>query len=77
MRYDDHNPPHFHARYSGATASFLFNGEVLAESAAKKIPDRQKALIKAWALLHEEELAAEWELASESERELFKIDPLR
>lgn len=32
----------------------------------KKIPPKQKAFIKAWALLHEDELSANWYLAQNS-----------
>lgn len=33
-------------------------------------------MVRAWALIHSDELAAVWELA-EIEGETFKIDPLR
>ncbi|MDR1014124.1 MAG: DUF4160 domain-containing protein [Coriobacteriales bacterium] len=61
----DHNPPHFHAYYQGAKATFLFTGVILKEG-KEKIPPKQKTLIKAWALLHEDELSANWYLAQNS-----------
>ena len=39
-------------------------------------PDRQKKLVSAWAVLHKDELLANWELAKE-DQSLFRIDPLR
>ena len=65
MFYDDHNPPHFHARYQGHKAAFLFDGTL-----------KQQKILAAWAVIHAEELEANWELAAASEQ-LYKIDPLR
>ena len=39
-------------------------------------PDRQKKLVAAWAVLHKDELLANWELARE-EQSLFMIAHLR
>lgn len=39
------------------------------------IPTRQRKLIEAWALLHKEELIANWELLKNNEQ-LFNINPL-
>ena len=72
MFYDDHNPPHFHARYQGHKAAFLFDGTLL----AGEIPLKQQKILAAWAVIHAEELEANWELAAASEQ-LYKIDPLR
>lgn len=72
MYYDDHNPPHFHARYQGHEALYAFDGEVLEGS----MPSRQNKLIVAWAEIHREDLEANWALAS-SGSEPIKIDPLR
>ena len=72
MNYSDHMPPHFHARYQGYEASFTFDGELLVGD----MPARQRKFIAAWALLHEEDLAANWELCREHQAPL-KIDPLR
>ena len=48
------------------------DGEIL----AGEFPKKQAAFVRAWALMHEEELAANWRLALEGE-ETFRIDPLR
>ena len=51
---------------------FLLDGDILAGS----FPKRQAAYVKAWCLLHEDELAADWTLAKNGE-EVYKIEPLR
>lgn len=72
MYWDDHMPPHFHAQYAGQDASYDFEGNRIAGEMAAK----QDKLIAAWAVIHEEELNADWELAKDHEQ-LFRIDPLR
>ena len=75
MYWDDndrHKMPHFHAYYGDYTATFTFDGEILSGS----FPSKQAALVKAWALLHEDDLKADWNLAMNRE-ELFRIDPLK
>ena len=67
-----HNSPHFHAFYAEYEASFDFNGEIL----AGEFPARQSAFVKAWALLHKDELDADWKLALEGEQ-TFRINPLQ
>jgi hypothetical protein len=67
-----HNTPHFHAGYQGKDASFDFDGNTL----AGKLPDKQTRLVQAWALLHRDELEANWELLKEDSN-FFKIEPLR
>jgi hypothetical protein len=58
--YDDHNPPHFHARYGGGKVSIeirtlkVFDGN---------ISPRALGLVVEWASLHKEELMMDWELA--------------
>ena len=68
----EHNPPHFHASYQGYEASFTLEGDLW----EGEMPKRQQKLIAAWAELHHDELAANWELAIH-EQPLYKIDPLR
>ena len=69
---DKHKSPHMHAFYSGYEAVFNLDGEILAGD----FPAKQEALVKAWALIHEEELNANWELCKAGEP-AFRIDPLR
>ena len=70
--YNDHMPPHFHARYQDCKATFTMDGEPLEGS----LPPKQTKFVVAWAALHEDELIANWEIAREH-GELFRIDPLR
>ena len=56
MFFGDHNPPHFYARYSGHSARFALNGEMLAGA-----PARARRLINEWAALHGAELESCWE----------------
>lgn len=72
MYYNDHTPPHFHARYQGHKATFTIDGEYREGD----MPIKQRRIIAGWAALHTDELAANWELAREEEQ-LFRIEPLR
>lgn len=72
MYWDDHLPPHFHAEYGSHKAAYNLDGDLIAGD----MPRKQDKLIAAWAVLHSEELAANWELAGNHEQ-LYKIDPLR
>jgi len=67
-----HNRPHFHAYYGEYEAVFALDGEII----AGKFPSKQSAYVKAWALMHEEDLLANWKLAVNGE-EIFRIDPLK
>ena len=67
-----HHVPHFHARYSGNKAQIDFDGNILAGF----LPAKQVAYVKAWALIHHDELEANWELAMMDEQP-YKIDPLK
>ena len=72
MFYDEHNPPHFHAEYSGKKAVFDFNGNVIKGNLASKTATK---LVREWVDLHESELEEDWTLARESQ-EIKKITPL-
>lgn len=67
-----HSSPHFHAYYGEFEAVFGLDGEIIAGN----FPYKQSAFVKAWTLLHEDELTANWTLAANGE-ETFKIEPLR
>lgn len=67
-----HNLPHFHAYYGDYEASVGLDGLLLAGS----LPKKQLTLVQAWAMLHDEELKANWQLAISGE-ETFRIDPLK
>ncbi len=72
MYPDDHNPPHFHAAYQGNRAVFNLDGELMEGS----IPNKQRQLVVAWAILHRDELEANWELG-QNKQAMYKIEPLR
>jgi hypothetical protein len=67
-----HHAPHFHAFYGDYEAVFGLDGEII----AGVFPSKQSAYIKAWALLREDDLTANWKLAMNGE-EIFRIEPLR
>ena len=67
-----HSVPHFHAQYQGEEAAVTFDGEILEGS----LPKKKMHLVIAWAVIHQEDLLANWKLLAEG-REVFKIDPLR
>ncbi|MDO4618463.1 MAG: DUF4160 domain-containing protein [Clostridia bacterium] len=70
--FGQHNRPHFHAFYGEYEAVFGLDGEVI----AGEFPKKQATFVKAWTLLHEDELNANWKLAMNGE-ETFRIDPLK
>jgi len=72
MHYNDHAPPHFHARYGNHKAAFAIeDGRLLAGS----LPPRARALVAEWATLYQDELRKNWERARRGEP-LMPIPPL-
>ena len=72
MYFDDHPPPHFHARYGEFEAQVaIATGELLKGS----LPRRAQALVEEWAALHRDELEQDWERARQGQV-LASIDPL-
>jgi hypothetical protein len=72
MYYADHDPPHFHVRYSGQKALIAIETLSLLRGA---LSPRALALVLEWAALHQTELMEDWTLARE-EAELKPIAPL-
>ncbi|MBQ7219996.1 MAG: DUF4160 domain-containing protein [Synergistaceae bacterium] len=72
MNWNDHMPPHFHAKYHEFRGIFTLTGELLEGN----IPARQMRQIKVWAELHYDELEADWEVSRQDEP-LYRIDPLK
>lgn len=72
MFYDEHNPPHFHAEYSGNKAVFDFQGNIIKGNLLSKTATK---LIREWIDLHVQELEEDWELAIKNQ-EIKKISPL-
>jgi hypothetical protein len=72
MYFGDHDPPHFHAYYSGAKAVFEIQSLELIEGS---IPSRAARLVQEWATLHQAELEAAWQQAVALQQP-NRIDPL-
>lgn len=70
--YDDHNPPHFHARYGGKKVSIEIQSLKVLEG---EISPRALGLVVEWASLHKKELIKDWELAKTNQPP-EKIEPL-
>jgi hypothetical protein len=72
MYHDDHEPPHFHARYAGERLKMnIHTLEVVRGEMAKP----QTRLIRRWAALHRIALLNNWRLAR-SHATLSRINPL-
>ena len=70
--WEDHAPPHFHAKYSGDEALVdIRSGDVIRGS----LPRRALSLVDEWRELHIDELLDNWQRASER-RALTYIHPL-
>ena len=72
MYFDDHNPPHIHAEYSGKKAVIDFNGNVMKGGLGSRTATK---LVREWIDLYVSELEKDWELAVES-KPINKIPPL-
>lgn len=73
MYWDEgpHARAHFHARYAEYKASVDFEGKVL----AGWLPPRALGFVAEWALLHTDELQANWDRARDSQP-ILPIEPL-
>ncbi len=69
----EHNPPHIHAYYQQYKATVDIRKREVMEG---NLPKRAERLVLAWMEIHQEELLANWDLASSGELP-FKIDPLK
>ena len=73
MFYEDHHPPHFHARYASYKATIKIEDFSLLSG---NLPPRALGLVVEWASLHRDELFNNWNLAEEYQV-LNKIEPLK
>ncbi|MEW6606948.1 MAG: DUF4160 domain-containing protein [bacterium] len=64
MFYDEHNPPHFHARYGKDKVAVEISTLRVLEG---KIPPRSLGLVVEWASQHQEELLQDWDLAKNNQ----------
>ncbi len=67
-----HHLPHIHVEYQGSRAVFGIDSAELMEGT---LPRKQLRLVQAWIELHQEELIADWQLATNGE-EPVRIAPL-
>jgi len=72
MFFDDHNPPHSNAQYSGQEAVIGIRTLALISG---RLPARALGLVAEWGLLHQVELLSVWDSAKDLQP-LRKIDPL-
>ncbi|MEO0058732.1 MAG: hypothetical protein RLZZ312_379 [Bacteroidota bacterium] len=74
MYINDHNPPHFHARYNENEATFSITDFALIKG---KLPPKALGLVVEWASLHNIELLENWKNLVENDSKSFnKIEPL-
>ncbi|HLO14555.1 MAG TPA: DUF4160 domain-containing protein [Anaerolineales bacterium] len=72
MYYRDHMPPHFHAHYGEYQVEITIETMEILKG---KLPQRVLGLVLEWAVLHRDELRADWERARKEEP-LEPIQPL-
>lgn len=72
MYFNDHDPPHFHAKYNEFRGKITIKDLRLIEG---KLPKRVIALILEWANEHRKELTANWESLQQT-GQYQRIEPL-
>lgn len=72
MYYDDHNPPHFHAKYGEYSAKIGVLDFAVEEGF---LPPKALSLVIEWASINKESLLENWERARNFQ-ELNRIKPL-
>ena len=72
MFFNDHPPPHFHARYGDFEATIDVETLSISEG---HLPPRALSLVQEWAMIHKEELSANWQRCRDHAPP-DKIDPL-
>jgi hypothetical protein len=73
MYFDDHAPPHFHARAAEHNAKIRIHNLEVIDSNLRR---RELRLVLAWAEIHAKELDSNWQRAREGAT-LEMIEPLR
>lgn len=73
LYFDDHVPPHFHAKYANNEALIEIENSCVLKGA---LPSNKLKLVLAWSELHKEELKKEWENAKNLKKP-NKISPLK
>jgi hypothetical protein len=72
MYYNDHAPPHFHAKYGEQRAAFSIRDLRIIEG---DLPGRAISMVLEWAFLHRDELMDNW-LRADRRENLLGIKPL-
>lgn len=72
MYWNEHAPPHFHAKYGEHNAVIDIQKLEVMDGI---LPNRAKKLVLEWAELHQSELLANWDLCR-AEQQPNKIAPL-
>ncbi|MDR0828684.1 MAG: DUF4160 domain-containing protein [Prevotellaceae bacterium] len=72
MYFNDHNPPHFHAKYNDFRAEILIETLTLREG---QLPPRILGLVLEWAAEHKNELLKNWNSLKET-GDFTEIKPL-
>jgi phosphomannomutase len=72
MYFDDHAPPHFHAKYGGDEVVIQINPIGVLRG---KFPPRALSLVIEWAQKYQKNLMEEW-IRAASNKKLHKIPPL-
>ena len=70
--FDEHNPPHFHARYREFKVSIKIDNFSILEGS---LPPKALGLVIEWAALHKKELMKDWNLA-QGGKKLNPIQPI-
>jgi hypothetical protein len=71
---DDHNPPHFHAKYGDEKAMINIKTAEIIEGTMTR---RALRLIQDWTELHQQELLENFELLRQEDKTFFPIEPLK
>ena len=72
MYYDDHSPPHFHAKYGTSRVVIGLSDLAVLRGG---LPPRALGLLMEWAVQHRDELEENWTM-SRSKQPLKSIAPL-
>ncbi|MFH1003919.1 MAG: DUF4160 domain-containing protein [Bacteroidota bacterium] len=71
MYWQEHNPPHFHAKYQ----EYQMQVNISTLETNGEFPKRAKALVFEWLSIHREDLLKNWELILLG-KPIKKINPL-
>jgi len=72
MYFDEHNPPHFHARYGSYEVVVRVRDFAVTEG---YLPPKALGLVIEWAVSHQDELMKNWQSARQG-KTLLPIEPL-